>query len=486
MQKLEKKWDSLRSWNRNNGRINPKERRHGWKYHHVKGVGGSTLHFTGEAHQLNPRAMRMQTRFGVAADWPFNYSELEPYYEIAERIIGVAGPAKDRVRPRSKPCPLPPHPLSYASNRVAEDTRKLGLNWVPNNLAVLSAPYDGRPPCNYCGGCNRGCPRTDKGSVDVTFMRKALSTGRCTLLAESPVVAINPGRNDLVNSVEYLDATGTRHKITTPQLILACGAVETPRLLLLARNDKAPDGLANESGHVGRHFMETLSFAVSGLHSEPLGSYRGLPSDMVCWDYNAPDAIPGIIGGCRFSPSTAESMLNGPVEHARVAVEGWGLEHKRKVRETFGRAFTISAIGESLPNDQTHIDIDWSNVDHMGLAVARINSYLDEMALQRLSFMADKCREIIDACGIDEVFEEHGSYDFFSSTHVFGSCRMGQDPSQSVVNPDCRSHKWKNLYIVDGSVFPSTGGGESPALTIEAVAIRAASKLRDRLVRRER
>ena len=131
-------------------------------------------------------------------------------------------------------------------------------------------------------------------------------------------------------------------------MVVACGAVETARLLLLSKVSHGPEGLANETGLVGKNFRETLSWASSALHPGPLGSHRGLPSDSICWDYNAPDAIPGVPGGCRFYPSVAEADLLGPINYAARAVSGWGLSHKRALREVFGNVLSVSAIGESL------------------------------------------------------------------------------------------------------------------------------------------
>ncbi len=480
MQLLEPRWESLRSWNHKTGKMGEGKRREGWKYHHVRGAGGSTLHFTGEAQRLNPLAMKMRSQYGVAADWPLDYAELEPFYEIAERIIGVAGPADDAQRPRRTPCPLPPHELSYTSRRIKEQTQDLGVTWAPNTLAVLSRPYDKRPACNYCGGCNHGCPRTDKGSADITFLRKALATGRCTLKTGASVLALNAGADDKVASLDYADTSGRVRRQATPLLVLACGAVETPRLLLLSKSRFAPEGLANESGQVGRNFMESLFFISNGIHPEPLGSHRGLPADMNCWDYNRPNAIPNTVGGCRFSPVTAEAGLNGPLAYAQRVVKGWGLVHKQGMRETFGRVIGIGAMGESLPHPGSFIDLDAETVDDNGLPLARINGFLDAQELIRLAFMADKCRQILRACGVRQIVEEYGSYDMFSATHVFGSCRMGVDPESSVVDAECRSHRWHNLFITDASVFPSSGGGESPSLTIEALAVRAASRLMEK------
>jgi choline dehydrogenase-like flavoprotein len=424
---------------------------------------------------MNPQAMRMHSRFGVAADWPFDYAELEPFYCEAERIIGVAGPEKDPIRWRSEPYPLPAHEPSYASRKLADGCKELGLSWVPNAMAALSQPYDGRPGCNYCGNCSRGCPRRDKGSVDVTFMHKALASGYCTLQTGCQVTHIEAGQSDRVTGVHFIDGDGKQQEATGNCVIVACGAVETPRLLLASSGEHAPDGLANESGEVGKNFMETLSWTSSALHPEPLASYRGLPSDSICWDYNAPDAVPGIIGGCRFSTSVAEADLLGPVNYAKRVVGGWGQAHKQQMREEFGRVLTVGALGESLPNEQSFIDLDPRETDHAGTPLARIHSYLDDDELSRLAFMAKTARKLLEAAGAKHRVEEYGTYDYFSSTHVFGTCRMGRDARTSVVDPQCRSHRWRNLFIVDASVFPSSGGGESPSLTIEALALRAAA-----------
>ena len=485
LQRLDDRWDDLRSWNRVSGRTNTTDRRIPHAYHHVRGVGGSTLHFTGEAHRLHPQAMRMHSHFGVAADWPFDYAALEPFYCEAERIVGVAGPAKDPVRWRSEPYPLPAHELSYASQKLASGSKKLGLNWVSNAVAALSQPYDGRPGCNYCGNCTRGCPRRDKGSVDVTFMHKALASGYCTLQTRCQVARIEAGPTDRVTGVHYVDGAGRQQVAIGNCVIVACGAVETPRLLLASNGKYASDGLANESGQVGQNFMETLSWTSSGLHTEPLASYRGLPSDSICWDYNAPDAIPGIIGGCRFSTSVAEADLLGPINYAKRVVGGWGQAHKAAMRDEFGRVLTVGAMGESLPNSQSYIDLDPDETDDAGTPLARIHSRLDERELKRLVFMAKTARKILEASGVKVRVEEYGTYDYFSSTHVFGTCRMGLDSEESVADPYGRSHRWRNLFIVDASVFPSSGGGESPSLTIEALALRTATHIADLTERQE-
>ena len=256
-------------------------------------------------------------------------------------------------------------------------------------------------------------------------------------------------------------------------VVVACGAIETPRLLLNSNGPGGESGLGNESGAVGRHLTETLTWVSTGLHPDNLGSHRGHPVDSICWDFNRPEAVKGLPGGCRFGPSTAESDLVGPINHARRMVGGWGRLHMKKMRESFGHALSVAGIGESLPNDGTFVDLDPARKDAFGQPLARIHSRVDPVDIERLGFMRKICNAALAACGVPEVLEQFGTYDIFSATHVAGTCRMGAEAGDSVVDPNLRSHRWRNLYVVDASVFPSSGGGESPALTINALAIRA-------------
>lgn len=443
------------------------------KYHHVRGIGGSTLHFTGEAHRLHPAAMKMKSRFGVAADWPMEYADLEKYYCEAEELIGVAGPEQQGARWRSRKFPLPPHPLSYAAKTLGKGAAALGLRWQANSRAALSQAWNGRPACNYCGACNKGCPRADKGSADVTFVQAALATGRCTIRPLSPVIRIEAAHNDHVAAVLVANPDGSLERVACTNLVLACGAVETPRLLL------ASDNLANESGEVGRNFMDTLFTFVGALHPHPQHGRRGLPSDAIAWDFNAPDAIPGVIGGCRFHNAAGESELGGLAAFALRAVPGWGSVHAKSVRQLWGHALHVGAIGERLPNRDSRIDLDPVARDRFGLPVARISAALGNDDVARLRFMARKSHELLAASGADRIFETYTSWDWLSATHVFGTCRMGSDPGSSVVDAFGRSHRWRNLWIADASIFPSSGGGEAPALTIQALALRTAERIRD-------
>jgi len=465
-QPLSRNFDFLHSRNVANGRLNKSGKRRYSGYKQVLGVGGTTLHFQGEAHRLNPGFFKTNTKYGYGTDWPISYEELEPYYSEAEKVIGVAGPKDLPDRPMSTPYPLPPHKLSYASQFIERGCNKLGYRIFPNSLAILSKYYRDNVPCNYCNGCTHGCPLKDKGSVDVTFIPMAEQTNNCEVRSGAYVsrivVSKNLGRKS-VDGVLYYDDSGKEHFAQAKNVAVACGAVQTARLLLNSE--------INNNGLVGKNFMETLFHQVYAFHPDRLDSYRGVPLDTSIWEWAKPDIRPGAY---RISTFTGSAV--GPIGYATHFHTGWGEEFEKAVEKSFGHAFGLVAIGEFLPNSETFVSLSDSKKDKYGLPVAKVQSVLSGQELEILEVMHDKCSEILSASGAKEIVEIYSAYDFFAATHVFGTCRMGDNPETSVVDSNQKFRGIENLYITDASVFPSSGGGESPSLTIEALSLRAAEK----------
>ena len=469
-QPLDPDYNNLASWNKASGKLNPSKERRYLRYHQVSGIGGTTLHFQGEAHRLNENAFRMKSLYGLAVDWPIQYKDLEPYYVEAEGILGVAGPEKTPYRPRSKPYPLKPHELSYWSKAVEKACGKQGIELIPNSVAILSAPYRDAPPCNYCNGCVWGCPREDKGSVDVTFIPIIEKTGNCEIRDNVYVTRVEVEKKPSgtrAKGVVYYDRTGKEHFAGADYIAVACGAVETPKLLLNSE--------INNNDLVGKNFMETNFYEVIAMHPERMDAYRGIPMDSIIWKWNNPDPEKGRSGGLRMFP-TAGSAL-GPVNYSLRYFDSWGESLVKDMETWFGHAISMGGIAEFLPNNDSFITLDPKVKDQYGSPVAQIQSFLGEPELKSLEFIAKKSKEILKAAGAGEIVEEVSSYDFFSATHVFGTCRMGKDKETSVVNPSLRVHNIPNLLVTDASVFPTSGGGEAPSLTIEALSLRAADLL---------
>lgn len=444
-------------------------------YAHVQGFGGSTLHYVGEAHRLHPESFRLRGSTGQGLDWPLGYADLEPLYQAVEATIGVAGPDDPGARWRSAPYPLPAHPLSPPARRLGAAAGALGWDWGPNARAALPFAWRDRPGCNYCGQCSRGCPLGDKGSADVTFLALAEATGRLAVLTGAQVTALHPGPGGRIAALSYV-RDGTLQRQETPLLFLAAGAVQTPRLLLANRSVDHPRGLANSSGQVGLNFMETLSVTLAGL-APGLGlGQRGLPADAISWQFNAPDALPGTAGGFRLTSSAQEAGLNGPIGHATRLLSGHGRGLKQALRDSFGQALAVTATGAVIADERSRITLSPDETDATGLPLPVIHSVLTPNSLRLLRAMRDAAARLLAGAGVARILEQRSSWDAFTATHVFGTARMGTDPAGSVTDPFGRSHDHPNLFVADASLFPGSGGGESPSLTISALALRAADR----------
>ncbi len=470
-EQLDPAYSHLRSRSISHGFYNNAKKRKRPYIQRVKGVGGTTLHYQGEAHRFSPHGFMSRSLYGVADDWPVSYKDLEPYYEKAEIVLGVSGANQNPFKPLRNPYPHPPHKLSCASKKVKAGFDRLGLHLWPNSLAINSRPYDGRPPCNYCNGCQHGCMMKSKGSMDVTFIPKAEATGNVEIRTNSVAREVTVDKNGKAEGVVYLDSKKKVRRQKARIVVISAGALESPRLLLNSKSFLFPDGLSNSSGLVGKNFMETIVCFVTALFSEQINAYKGLQIDSRAWDYNKPRENNSFSGGVVFGVSALD--LLGPLSYVNRLTSGWGIEHKDFMRKYFGHAINVFAIGEQMPYEENCIGIDPEVEDYYGIPVAKVTTRLHSDDLEMLSFMSKRCKEILEAAGAEEIVRELSSYDLSLISHISGTCRMGTNPNSSVLNSYCQSHDVNNLFVIDSSCFVTEGGGDSPSLTIHAIALRA-------------
>jgi len=259
-EKINPIYKQLRSWSRATGFMNNSGRRRPPHIDRVKGVGGTTLHYQGEAQRFSAHGFKTSSLYGMADNWPISYDDLEPYYDKAEKILGVAGLNGNPFKPPRGPFPNPPHELSCASKRVKVGFDKIGMHLWPNSLNIISKPFDGRPPCNYCNGCFLGCMIGAKGSMDITFIPKAEATGNVEVKTNSVVREVTANRKGKVDGVIYFDSNKVERRLKARIVVVSASALESPRLLLNSRSRLFPDGLAHSSGLVGKYFMETIVY----------------------------------------------------------------------------------------------------------------------------------------------------------------------------------------------------------------------------------
>ena len=314
-----------------------------------------------------------------------------------------------------------------------------------------------------------------KSSADVTLIPKAEASGHVQVRPHSTVHQVTLDSHGRVNGALYFDGKGIEHRIRAKIVVISAGALESPRLLLHSTSSEFPEGLANRSGLVGRYFMETLVHITTALFSEPIHSYKGLQIDSRAWDFNEPSKESNVQGGVVFGVSAFDFL--GPLTYANKIAHGWGKSHKDFMRSSFGNVTNVFAIGEHHPTYENHVALDTDKKDYYGIPVAKLSTQLRQNDLEILSFMSQTNRAIVEAAGAEKILGEQGSYDLSMITHMSGTCRMGFDAQQSVVNSFCQTHDVPNLFVIDSSCLVSEGGGDSPSLTIQAIALRASEYL---------
>jgi len=439
----------------------------GFAYTRVKGVGGTTLKYVAMSPRFHESDFRVRTEDGVAADWPISYAELEPYYTRVEYELGVSGPdgANPFEPPRSRPYPTPPHPFNLASLAIQRGADKLGLHMVKEPLALPSAEWHGRSACVGSGTCHMGCLISAKSSMDVTYVRKAEASGRIDVRAECMATEIELDENGKARAVIYIDKHLQLQRVRGRAVVLAGNAVETPRLLLMSTSSRFPTGLANSSGLVGRNFMEHLAVFVRGVFDERLDPWRGTPTGGMIQDHYATSPTNGFARGWT---TVVSANSHWPFTIAG-RVGGWGREHKRAMQQVFAHTVCLASIGEQLPDERNRVVLDPAQKDLYGLPAPCLINEPRENDAAMIRAISKHLRELLEAAGAREVWAS--TYGPGGSAHVLGTCRMGSDPTSSVVDPWCRTHDVRNLFIADGSVFV-TVGAVNPALTISALASR--------------
>ena len=237
-------------------------------------MGGSTLHWEGYALRLHASDFRMRSLYGIADDWPISYADLESYYGAAERMLGVAGADDEHLAsPRSTPFPLPPFAFSHSDRLFAPACATVGVAFHHLPQARNSLAYGGRPACRACSTC-AVCPTGAKASIDLTSIPEAEATGNAQILPEATVLRLETDRSGQASAAVYAGRDKVPRRLTARVFVVAAGAVETARLLLLSASRDFPGGLANRSGLVGKFFMSHPSIDIVGRARENVYPYR--------------------------------------------------------------------------------------------------------------------------------------------------------------------------------------------------------------------
>jgi gluconate 2-dehydrogenase alpha chain len=463
----------------------------------MNGVGGTSIHYGMEQWRYLPWNFKERSasikRYGASAipadstiaDWPISYADVEPYYDKVEYDMGTSGKAGN-IRgkkvsggnpfegPRRREYPLPPLRSSGWTSMIASTAKRLGWHPFPGPAAIRSKTYHGLPGCEYCGFCTfNGCMADAKGSTYLTAIAEAERTKNLKVVTGARVTKIEVDRAGRATGATFVKG-GKTYFQPADVVVLSTYIYENTRLLLLSTSAAYPKGLSNNAGQVGQHYISHLYGGASGLFAgQALNRFNGPGAQRTTVDDWNGDNFDhkglGFIGGAVIDAR----MENKPIGAARTtppSVPAWGSAWKDWLHKNANSVGQIGTQVEVLAYEGNYCDLDPTTKDAWGQPVLRITFSIRDQEKLRFAFVNDKAEQLLKEAGASETWP-NGLLSFAVNSHAYGTTRMGNDPSTSVVDKWLISHEVPNLAILGGSAFP-VSTGYNPTHTIEALAWR--------------
>jgi choline dehydrogenase-like flavoprotein len=450
-------------------------------------VGGRTFCWARESYRYSDYEFQAASRDGYEENWPFRYRDLEPYYDRVESFIGVSASYEGLPQmPDGKF--LPPMNLSCGevlAKQVIE--KQFGWRVMPDRVANLTVPHNGRPACHYCDQCQRGCHTASYFNSPSVTLPAAARTGRFTILSDAVVSDVTLDRDGKARGVHFIDRLTKDHREARAKIVvLAAAALESTRILLNSKTPRFPAGIGNSSGVLGHYLMDHFTVEGAGGEIPSLRSSKREPVGNPC-GYLIPKYVntgnhrnTAFLRGYRFDGTASQQLY----DHA-FGTPGFGRAWRERVRTEIPYYFSIEAQGECLPRSDNYVELDPSIKDDWGIPVLRIHSSYGENEKAMAKAMRKDIVAILDALKLKNPTPPSEDLSVFGKNiHECGTARMGTDPKKSVLNAYNQVHDVQNVFVTDGASFVTQGCYE-PTLTIMAISVRASDYIVDAYRRRE-
>ncbi len=446
-------------------------------------LGGGSLTWGMQAWRFDPDDFRMASKYGIPAgsslaDWPLTYEDLKPYYAQAERELGVAGPAGGGPgEPGDTAYPMTLFAPTEVDVWLAAGARRCGWATQPVPLAVNTVPHAGRPACIRCRQCiGFACPVDAKNGSHNAMVSRAVETGLCDLALQTRVALVTTNARGLVDGAELIERdTGgglRRRRVRAKAVVLAAGAIETARLLLLSHSRHHPDGLGNAFGHVGRH-LQTHTYPVAmGVLPPDVGPTSGGPGPGIATLALTHDN-PGVIGGALLANDFVKTPIAFWESALPPSVPRWGKANKDAMRRLFGRVVDIRGPVQQIPSPDRRVTLQPEVRDAVGVSTVRLGGEIHPETRRAARFIEEQAVRWLTESGAEPVWVgQQGD----ASYHQAGTARMSLAPEDGVTDAGGRVHGHDNLFVADASVHV-TNGAFNPALTIFALSIRTSQSI---------
>jgi choline dehydrogenase-like flavoprotein len=401
--------------------------------------------FTGLAHEE-----------GHTTPWPITYTDLAPYYDRAEHLLGVRGQAgEDPTEPPRGQFPYPPMPHEPVIEALADSLRQQGLQPFHLPVAVDLGPNGSCIRCHTCDGFP--CQVLAKGEAETRLLRPALASPTVSLWTKAQVLRLIPSpAGQRVEAVEVV-YQGETCQVRAGRVILSAGAVNSPALLLKSKNAQFPHGLANSSGLVGRNYMAHNNTVLMAVAPWRKNSTR-FQKTLAVTDFYLSGSRSGHPLGCfQMRGKVLPEMLQKK--------ESWLL--RTFSRFWAERSVDVWVMSEDLPDPNNRVWVDEREQIHLTWQPNNVEPHRQ---------LVEKAKAILRRAGFPLIFSERRGIETIS--HQCGTLRFGLDPQSAVLDPWCRSFDLPNLFVVDTSFYPSSAA-VNPALTLVAQALRVADYLKN-------
>ncbi len=446
----------------------------------TKKVGGKSLLWAGLSWR--------NSKYDFAS-WPVSYNQLAPYYDKMEVLMGVSGnydnhpnvPDGKYLKPLKWNCSA--YEIQKGANKL--DPKKYKM--ITARKAILTEKnWSKRAPCHYCSHCMRGCDTESKYTSANTAMPLARATGKCKLILYANVAEVLMSQDgSKTTGVRYFDArTKKSYEVFAKNVVLACGPVESARLMLLSKSKHFPTGIANSSGLVGKNLISHTSTSAQGylksLKQREIYNDDGTDSSHAYipafyWEKPHKDFRKGyhiIVDG-----STRHGTYGGGMYHN---APGFGADLKREIRDRYPALINLYSQNGMDAHASKFVELDPKVKDVYGLSVPKIHFSLTAEDIASANDSLNTISEIIEASGGVITSKSNPNSPGVDSVHYCGTAKMGTDPKTSVLNPYLQSHDVKNLYVADGSGFIDFSE-KNPTLTVMALASRSSDYLIEQL-----
>ena len=438
-------------------------------------VGGATKLFGAALYRLRRQDFGELKHYdGISPAWPISYEELEPYYAKAEEMYHVHGlRGRDPTEPpASGPYPCPPVSNEPRIQELFEQLKAAGCRPFPAPCAIMlderNMPYSTCIRCQTCDGFP--CLVHAKSDAEVVAVRPALEFPNVTLLRNAKAVKLETNAAGTAVTEVIAEVAGEREVFRGDIVVVSCGAANSAKLLLISRNEKHPDGLANGSDQVGRNYMFHNSQAVLAISREPNPTM--FQKTIALNDfYFGMDGFEYPMGNIQMTGKSLGPMYRGekPLETTLLPL---GL-----LDDLARHAVDFWLTTEDLPDPDNRVTVDASGM--VTLSYTPNNQVPQQKLYAKLKSMLSHLGMHPEHLIPRNIYMKT-AIPIAGCAHQAGTCRFGTNPKTSVLNTNCKAHELDNLYVVDTSFFVSIGA-VNPSLTAIANAIRVSDHLLQRL-----